>query len=219
MDSNVLLENIRNLCKKNNVSITRLESDLFLSPGLISRWNKNMPSLDKIIDIADYFGVSLDDLAGRAKSESPLSNAGRFILLLYKRSINADISWEILNCHTLPKEFESVTFPKDFLSGSCYYTSYRNGFFFLLAVHDSDSQLRLSLHILPDIHSRFECVPSETGHLMQLYKYLDRRFSRQMNTMKSDNLINAFIQEETDAGMPNDEKITPLRGITEASSY
>ena len=32
--------------------------------SLISRWNKSDPSLSKIIDIANYFNISLDELTG-----------------------------------------------------------------------------------------------------------------------------------------------------------
>lgn len=221
MDSSLLIDNIRNLCKKNKVSISKLEADLFLSPGLISRWNKSMPSLDKIADIADYFGVSIDELAGRSSSLSDDTNPGRFLLLLYRQSICAETVWEILNPQSLPRELSNVALPKDFTDNLCgsYYTSYQNGFFILTASHMPDSTLKLALYILPDIYSHYECVCSDTGQLTRLYEFLEPRFRRQLNTMKTRNLIYSYIQENISAEPPENEKITLLRDINDASSY
>lgn len=225
MDNSKLVENIRTLCKRNNVSISRLESDLFLSPGLISRWSRNTPTLDKVMEVAQYFGVSIDELVGRSGNTmdfNNINNIERFLILLYNRSLTAETNWEILNPQDPPEDI-----PCTALSGissnnscDCYYTSYINGFFLLTATHRPDEDL-LSLYILPDIYSRVERVLCDTERLMPLYEYLSRRFSRQMNHIKTNNLINAYLQdtgklEETDTSF---EKITPLRTVNEASSY
>lgn len=65
MDNELLVKSIRKLCKKNNIAVSQLESDLNFGAGLISRWIKSSPSLDKIVDIADYFHVSIDEVVGR----------------------------------------------------------------------------------------------------------------------------------------------------------
>ena len=65
MDNELLVKSIKELCDKNNVSISKLEKDLGFSAALISRWKDKVPSLDKIIDIADYFHVTLDEVVGR----------------------------------------------------------------------------------------------------------------------------------------------------------
>lgn len=222
MDSNLLINNIRDLCKKNHVSISKLEADLFLSPGLISRWNKNMPSLDKIADIADYFGVSIDELAGRSSSPTDNNfNLGRFILLLYQQSIYGETVWKILDPQSLPDELSSVTLPKNFsdnLFGS-YYTVYQNGFFILTASHTSEGILKLALHILPDVYSRCCCICSDTDKLTRLYKFLEPRFREQLNEMKVGNLINSYMQETDSAEPPGNDKITLLRDIDHASNY
>ena len=218
MDSSLLINNIRNLCKKNQVSISKLEADLFLSPGLISRWNKNTPSLDKIADIADYFGVTIDELAGRSSSPS---GSGRFILRLYRQSIHGETVWEILNPQSLPDELSDVAFPKNFGDNlhSSYYAAYQNGFFILTASPTSDRTLKLALYVLPDIYSHCECVCSDTDQLTRLYEFLEPRFRRQLNTMKTQNFINSYIQETASAEPSENEKITVLRDIDNASSY
>ena len=221
MDSHLLIENIRSLCKKNKVSISRLEADLFLSPGLISRWNKNTPSLDKVADIADYFNVSIDDLIGRSDNLSNTNKLGRFLFRLYQRSMHSETVWAILNPQSMPKELSGITLPKNFIDNlyGCYYTSYQNGFFILTACHTSDGVLKLALYILPDIYSQFEYVCADTSPLIQLYEFLEPRFRKLLNEMKANNLISSYIQENITTESPENEKITLLRNIDEASSY
>ncbi len=221
MDGSILTENIRRLCKKNKISISKLEADLFLSSGLISRWSKNMPSLDKIADIADYFGVSIDELAGRSGSFSNGNNTGRFLHLLYQQSTYAETIWEVLNPQSLPKELSDITLPKNFTDNlyGCYYTGYQNGFFILTASHTSDSVLKLALYVLPDIYSCFDCVCADTGRLTRLYEFLEPRFRVQLNTMKTNNMISSYIQENISAEPAREDKITPMRGAGEASNY
>lgn len=221
MDGNLLIENIRTLCKKNKVSITKLESDLFLSPGLISRWNKSMPAMDKIMDIANYFDVSIDELVGRSKKDSDHVDIGRLLIILYNRSVIAETIWDILDFENLPAALTHIT-PVHFLqkkSCDCYYTNYMDGFFFLTSTHSPSGDLQLALFTLPDVYSTPECVCLDTDSLMQLYQHLNRLLSRQLNKIKSSNFINAYIADSSSEDFPSDEKITPLRGIHEASNF
>lgn len=66
MINEVLLSNIRELCRKNNISVADLEKSLGIGSGTISRWNKANPSFDKITAIAKYFKISIDELSGYA---------------------------------------------------------------------------------------------------------------------------------------------------------
>lgn len=58
----MIVDSINILCKINNISIYQLEKDLNFKPSLIDSWNNSLPTLDEIVDIANYFEVSLDDL-------------------------------------------------------------------------------------------------------------------------------------------------------------
>ncbi len=48
MTNEVLLTNIRELCRTHNVTVNSLEKKLGLGTGTISRWNKANPSFDKM---------------------------------------------------------------------------------------------------------------------------------------------------------------------------
>lgn len=58
-----LVKNISNLCDKNGISLTKLESLTGLHN--IYRWDNATPSFDKVAKVADYFGVSVDSIIGR----------------------------------------------------------------------------------------------------------------------------------------------------------
>lgn len=58
----MLLDKIRDLCAKNNVSVAQLEEGAGLGKKTVFRWNKVSPSSDKLKRVADYFGVTVDEL-------------------------------------------------------------------------------------------------------------------------------------------------------------
>lgn len=60
---------IKALCKLKKISISDLESACNFSPGLISRWKTNSPSIDKVLAVARYLGVSVSTLLGEEKYE------------------------------------------------------------------------------------------------------------------------------------------------------
>lgn len=84
----MMLGLIRSLCKKNNVTLKQLESDLGFGNKTIFSWEKSSPSIDKVRMVADYFGVSIDYLIGRTTPDA-LSPDETELILLY-RLLNDD---------------------------------------------------------------------------------------------------------------------------------
>ncbi len=58
----MILENIKNLCKKSGISIKQLETNLNFGNGTIYKWDEVSPSVANIQKVAKYFNVSLDYL-------------------------------------------------------------------------------------------------------------------------------------------------------------
>ena len=58
----MILANIKRLCAENHISIAELEKRVGLGNGVIARWGKGSPRLDLAKKVADYFGVTVDDL-------------------------------------------------------------------------------------------------------------------------------------------------------------
>lgn len=101
-----LYEKIKKLANEQNLSIRQLEEQLNFGNGVINRWRKNKPGIDKIEKVADYFNVSLDYLLDRTPNTSlvdPSDNhsIARQIML---RSDTSDLSAE--DAEDIEKEVE-----------------------------------------------------------------------------------------------------------------
>lgn len=58
----LLMDNIRRLAKKTGVSLTEVEVCAGLGKKTIWRWATVSPSVAKLKRVADYFGVTVDEL-------------------------------------------------------------------------------------------------------------------------------------------------------------
>ena len=58
----MVYKNIVRLCKEHNISIAKLEKACKIGNGVIAAWENSQPRLDKIKAVADYFGVTVDEL-------------------------------------------------------------------------------------------------------------------------------------------------------------
>ena len=58
----MLYDEILILCGKSGISIAKLERQTNLANGTIRRWKQANPSAVNLKKVADYFGVTLDEL-------------------------------------------------------------------------------------------------------------------------------------------------------------
>ncbi|MER2010248.1 MAG: helix-turn-helix transcriptional regulator, partial [Psychrobacillus sp.] len=63
-----LLANIKELAIAKGMTIAELERKLNLSQGSIRKWDTTNPGIDKVQSVADFFGVSIDELLGREEN-------------------------------------------------------------------------------------------------------------------------------------------------------
>lgn len=77
-----VVENIEELCGKFNISIYQLESKLGYGRGSIRTWNNRKVSMEKVFQVADFFGVSIEWMCGR--SSQPPSPNDLEVQFLYK---------------------------------------------------------------------------------------------------------------------------------------
>lgn len=81
----VIVDNIRQIAKRQNTNLKRIEETVGISNGVIAKWAKapRMPRVDTLEAIARHLGVSVSDLTGK-KEERPLSGTpNRDALLKY----------------------------------------------------------------------------------------------------------------------------------------
>lgn len=63
-----MLEKIKVLCEERKISIAQLERETSLGNGVIGRWGESSPRVDNLKKVADYFGVTMDDLVNSCSS-------------------------------------------------------------------------------------------------------------------------------------------------------
>ncbi len=67
----MLYERIKELCKRNGTTISALEKELGFGRGSLSKIDKHRPSNEKLQKIAEYFGITVDQLTGVQTNEQP----------------------------------------------------------------------------------------------------------------------------------------------------
>lgn len=82
-----LLNRLKDLCKERGITIAQVERGAGLALTTIAKWNRITPGIDKVASVADYLGISIDELLGRSVPE--ISAADRQILELF-RQLNED---------------------------------------------------------------------------------------------------------------------------------
>ena len=58
----VILDNIRAMCAKRGISTFMLERERGFGDGTIMKWKTASPTVGKLKRVADYFGVTVDEL-------------------------------------------------------------------------------------------------------------------------------------------------------------
>lgn len=80
---NPIVERIFMLMEKHNISAATLTREISLSNGLLTQWKqgKQIPSLEAVVKITNYFNVSIDYLV--TGKEFSLPEADQKILIAY----------------------------------------------------------------------------------------------------------------------------------------
>ena len=91
-----MYERIAHLAAKNNTTIAELERALGYSSASIRKIKTNNPGADKVLAIAQYFGVSTDYLYGKTPIEKPADELmdSDFISLQRARQNMSSEEWE-----------------------------------------------------------------------------------------------------------------------------
>lgn len=65
----MLLKNIRKLCQERQTTVAQMEREIGLSNGTISKWATSSPTVNNLKAVADYLGVSMDELLAEDKED------------------------------------------------------------------------------------------------------------------------------------------------------
>lgn len=203
MNNETLVKSIKNLCNKNNITISQLEKELGFSPSLISRWAKNSPSLDKVIDIADYFHESLDTVVGY-KLTFAENQTMKLINSVYEKTKLKEITWHVYD-QNHPLVYNNVCVFEDInykgWNREFYYSKYDNGYFlfliFYLEIRYEITDTALSFYIQPDNDSKPVLQCEGENALGTLWNYVRSQFYGTLDEIKAEEFKNAFVLNKT----------------------
>lgn len=60
-----LYENVKTICKEKGIRVTQLEKACGMPQSSIRKWNINKPNIGRVLRVAEYLGVTLDELVLR----------------------------------------------------------------------------------------------------------------------------------------------------------
>ena len=211
MNNEQIINSIKALCQKHSITITKLEETLGMSQGLISRWNKSDPSLSKIIDIANYFKVSLDEVTGYKNIIND-----KFISKLLLQTANEILTWHIYdNDDNEPKRYFEPLDNYNFLCQEdannyfnnhtelSYYTHIDNGYISIYCYYEYDdikTPIDIKLFIQPTENASLILQDYTKEQLLPLWlKILYTLNEEAPDEIKAEELKNSFTSEENNA--------------------
>lgn len=196
-DGEALVERIRNICRKKQISIAQMEKDLKWSQGLISRWTKNSPSIGKIMEVVSYLGVSYEELLGGGdfENEENSSKGETLSQKLYRTTDMGGLVWEVCD-----ENFNNICVQdllKQTENRNCkiYYSSFEKGFF-LLILNREDEEL-LEIGVLRNSKARIEYQEQESDEwLEELLELIDQEEYEEWNKLKTKYYVEQFMRTD-----------------------
>ena len=65
----MLYNNIKSISKSKGIPIYKIEEDLVLARGSISKWTTVNPGIDKVAKVAKYLGVTVEELIKESEEQ------------------------------------------------------------------------------------------------------------------------------------------------------
>lgn len=77
-----LIDRIKSIASAKGISIKNLEDAAGLGRGTIYKWETSSPRLDKLLQVADVLGVSIDEILGIKKEPAESELDDQIVMLL-----------------------------------------------------------------------------------------------------------------------------------------
>lgn len=193
-DGDILVENIRRICKEKGISIAQMEKELKWSQGLISRWTKNSPSIGKIIEVINYLNVSYEDLLGKIESsEYKEKDDESLSRKLYNVTNMGKLEWKIYKEDFQNEDIQELLLEED--ECRIYYASYEKGFFLLILNREGQGGLEIGA-----IHSKkgkiVYSLEDTDEWIEELLKIVDQDEYDRWSEMKTKYYIKRFMRTD-----------------------
>lgn len=208
MDNKAIAKNIKTNIQESGFTLSEVEKALGFSPGLISRWGKSLPTLDRVISIAEYINMSLNELVGfELQQQDTTNNYDLVVDDLIAKTNNDEINWtsytNISKC-PLYNNLEKYYYASGIDSCDSYeiYTfPYMNGYIIITASiyeqYDADLTSVVEFIIIADETSEGVVRTADDNKLHILWNILHLKYFGKFDKDKSDDLIRNYIINES----------------------
>lgn len=58
----MLVDKVKSFCDEREITLAELERCVGLGNGTVARWDEKRPSVDRVAKVAEFFGVTVDEL-------------------------------------------------------------------------------------------------------------------------------------------------------------
>lgn len=204
INNELIVSSIKRLCKDNNITVNQLEKEIGMSQGLVSKWKDKIPSLDKIIDIADYFHVTLDEVVGRNQNNHDENYD--FISTIIKQTKIKELQWEDILFTKLDKHgYKTISNSETHILGFNNFTNRRretfitkcnNGFLTLecwfIIYNNAIEQYDFSFYIQPNVNTEYVYQKCNQEQLLELYNTINISIIGKTPEMEADEFKKNF---------------------------
>lgn len=192
-DGEILVDRIRSICKKKNISIAQMEKELKWSQGLISRWSKNSPSIGKIMEVVRYLGVSYEELLGEINSDEEEEDEQETLShKLYRVTEIGELTWELCDKEFKNLDVQDLLNSNDETDCKIYSSSYENGYFLLIVNREGKGYLEIA--VLHSIKGRIVYQDQEPEEWLEnLLNLIDQDEYEEWNNMRTKYYIRQFM--------------------------
>ena len=111
---------IKQICDERGISVRQCERNAGIPERTISRWDTNMPSIDKVMKVSESLGMSLDELVYGKKKTATINGDGELIELINMANISEERKQLLRNALLLEDKTAALVWPllESLLSGS-----------------------------------------------------------------------------------------------------
>lgn len=195
MKNEKLVESIRRIAKEKNISIADIERAYKWSPGLVSRWVKTSPSVDKVVDVIRYLGVGYEDILGELYEEeyndkSSGADGAKYEnvidkLILYTKE--KKLAW--LECG---ESFRNDEVQNLLENHKIFVNPFEDGYFLLIYAEDT-----ICMGVLTSLDSPVTYISDVKSEKLQaLLKEISEKEYEALNKKKADTLVGHFMEYE-----------------------
>lgn len=177
MNIEYLHHRIKEECRKREMNVSQLEKSVHVGAGSIAKWGQSAPSIEKVVAVAEFFGMSVDELCGIKKTKDELS----FVEKMIQKTIDGGLIWHSC-CKNEISHFRFPTTENLNELYQIYVASYDSGNFLLLS--DENDERRLYINISNGVYYKQNVRDKELIELFTTIEEREEEVKRQIEELK-----------------------------------